>query len=487
VIFPGKCGRIKTVKPSNFPKTFYLCLPSVQQGVVMKEYFQTYILAKMVLPALVIVLMLSAAHVSAIGVSGAKYMGNISPGGTGTHQITVGIGPDEDPTDVLIEVMGFGQGMDKGYTTLDPANDNSPYSARKFITLDKTNVHLEPGTKQVINANITLPKNVGEGGRYAIIYLHALPGQGKSYTTAVMVPVLITDSGTSLVESGSITKLDVSDVIIGQPITITTSLKNTGNYHYYRTVNEVIVTDANGKIVADNSTPASAYAIIPGNTVGFTIQPDLKNLPLGTYTVNSKVLLEDGRVLDNKTTTFAVKTNYVPPPTESSIKLTPGSAGNLVSPDGLYSVSFPQGAVLGDVSVTLKPYSRDKLLPAPAGATTGATSFEISGLSGLLSKDATVRVVYSADDLSAAGGDPSKMKLAYYDTAKNAWTMLPTQVNTQDMTLTTTTNHLSVWAVMITSSAATAVPTKAPLPVMVTVGALIVTAIISCCNARHRK
>ena len=340
---------------------------------------------------------------------------------------------------------------------------------------------------QIIKATISLPKDVGAGGRYAIIYLHALPGKGKSFTTAVMVPVLITDSGTALTETGSITNLQVSDVTVGQPITVTTSLKNTGNYHYYRTVNEVIVTDANGKVLADNSTPPSVYAIIPGSTVGYTVQPDLKNLPLGTYTVNSKVLLEDGTVLDNKTTTFAVKTNYVPPPTESSIKLTPGSAGNLVSPDGRYSVSFPQGSVLGDVMVTLKPYSRANLQPAPAGATTGATSFEVSGLSGLLSKDATVRVTYSADDLSAAGGDPSKLKLAYYDTAKNAWTTLPTQVNTQDMTLTTTTNHLSVWAVMITSPAATAVPTKAPLPVAVSVGALIVAAIVSCCVARHRK
>jgi hypothetical protein len=453
----------------------------------MKKCSQPYKLAKIILPALVIILFLSVVPVSAISVSGAKYMGNISPGGTAVHTMTVGIGPAEDPTDVMVEVVGFGQSMDKGYTTLDPANDLSPYSARPFITLDKSSVHIEPGTTQTINANISLPKNIGDGGRYAIIYIHALPGKGKSFTTAVTVPVLITDSGTALFETGSITKLDVGDVTIGQPITITTNLKNTGNYHYYRTVNEVIVTDANGNVLADNSTQPSVYAIIPGNTVGFTVQPDVKNLPLGTYTVNSKVLLEDGRILDNKTTTFAVKTNYVPPPTESSIKLSPGSAGNLVSPDGRYSVTFPQGAVLGDVVVTLKPFSRDKLQPAPTGATTGATSFEISGLSGLLSQDATVRVTYSADDLAAAGGDTSKLKLSYFDTAKNAWTMLPTQVNTQDMTLTTTTNHLSVWAVMVSSSAATAVPTKAPLAVVVSIGALLIAAIISCYIARHRK
>ncbi len=453
----------------------------------MKKYSVTYNLMKIILPALVIVLMLSVVSVSAISVSGAKYMGNISPGETAVHKMTVGIGPGEDPTDVLVEVMGFGQSMDKGYITLDPANDLNPYSARPYIILDKNSVHIEPGTTQTINANISLPKNVGAGGRYAIIYIHALPGKGKSFTTAVTVPVLITDSGTDLAETGSIMKLDVSDVTIGQPITVTTTLKNTGNYHYYRTVNEVMLTDASGNIIAHNSTSPSVYAIIPGNTVGFTIQPEVKNLPLGTYTVNSKVLLEDGRILDNKTTTFDVKTVYIPPVTESSIRLTPGSAGTLVSPDGRYTVSFPQGSVLGDVNVTLKPYSRANLQPAAAGATTGATSFEIAGLSGLLSKDATVRVTYSADDLSAAGGDPSKMKLAYYDTAKNAWTILPTQVNTQDMTLTTTTNHLSVWAVMISSPAATAVPTKTPLPAVVSVGALIVAAIISFCVARHWK
>ena len=110
----------------------------------MKEYFHTYNLAKIILLAMVIVLILSAVPVSAISVSGAKYMGNISPGGTDVHTMTVGIGPGEDPTDVLAEVVGFGQGMDKGYTTLDPAHDLSPYSARTFITLDNSISTLNP-------------------------------------------------------------------------------------------------------------------------------------------------------------------------------------------------------------------------------------------------------------------------------------------------------------------------------------------------------
>ena len=67
--------------------------------------------------------------------------------------------------------------------------------------------------------------------------------------------------------------------------------------------------------------------------------------------------------------------------------------------------------MLADVVVTLKPYPTNQLSPAPSGAKLGATSFEITGLAGLLSKDATVKVKYSADDLAAAGGDASHLKL----------------------------------------------------------------------------
>ena len=49
------------------------------------------------------------------------------------------------------------------------------------------------------------------------------------------------------------------------------------------------------------------------------MKPDVKNLQPGSYTVNSKILLESGTVLDEKTATFTVKTDYIPPITEASI------------------------------------------------------------------------------------------------------------------------------------------------------------------------
>jgi hypothetical protein len=454
----------------------------------MRAIFQKSFTMTIVIPALLFLMLVGSASVSALSVSGAKYMNSIPPGGTDIQKMTVGIGADEDPTDVMVEILGFGQTKDLVYTTLIPINDRSPYSARTFITLDTNTIHLEPGAKKEVTATITLPKNVGAGGRYAIIYIHAIPGKGKSFTTAVNVPVLVTVSGSPPTEAGSITRLDVGNVTIGQPISIITSFKNTGNYHYYHTVNVVTLTKTNGNIIARNSTTPSVYAIIPGNSVEFTVKPDVKDLPAGTYTVNSKIILESGHVLDEKNTTFELKESYIPPPTESSVTLSPGSPGTLTSPDGRYSVVFPQGAVLGDVVVVLKPYSRDNLHPAPEGARLGTTCFEITGLSGLLSKNATVRVTYSANDLAEAGGDASRLKLSYWDSAQGTWVILSTQLTTQDLKLTATTNHLSIWAILISSPKTTApATTETPLPAILVVAALLITAIISGCIIRQWK
>ncbi|WP_292368852.1 hypothetical protein [Methanoregula sp. UBA64] len=438
---------------------------------------------------LILAMLFFSVPVPAMSGTGTKYVGSIAPGGTDTFRMSFGIGPNEDPSDISVQVMGFGQSMDTGFVPVDPANDTNPYSARTFISLDNTTIHLKPGMTQQVTATITLPKNVGPGGRYAIIYVHSIPAAGGQATiaTAVVIPVLITVSETQPSLTGSIENVNVGDLTAGQPVIVTTTFRNTGNYHYRYTINSVTVTDSNKNILATGTTQPSENSVIPGNTVQYIVQPEVKNLPEGTYTVDSKVLRENGQVLDEKASIFSVKSNYVPPVTESSITLTPGSAGTLTSPDGRYSISFPQGAMLGDAVVTLKPYSHDKLPSAPTDAGLGATCFEITGLSGLLSKDATVTVTYSADDLTGAGGDTSKLKLSYYDAAQNAWVILPTQVDAGKTTLTTTTNHLSVWAVMISSSttgSATSgstpgtAATQSPLSLTVIIISLIIAGIM---------
>jgi hypothetical protein len=456
----------------------------------MKNLQQQSWPAMIAILAVILLLLLCTAPSAAIGVLGAKYTGSIAPGGTGTHVVTINIGADEPATDIAVQVAGFGQNANGIYIPLDPEADLNLYSARSFITLSNSTIHLEPGTQQSVTATINLPQNVGAGGRYAILYIRSLPGRGAFLSTAVIVPMFITVAGTTPTETGSILKIDTGTITIGQPITITTTFKNTGNYHYYAASNEVTMTDANGSFVANASTSPMDYAIIPGNTVQFVTQPEVNNLQPGTYTVDSKVLL-NGQVLDEKNATFTVKTNYVPPLTESSVTVSPGSPAILTSPDGRYSVSFPQGSVLADVVVTLQPYPTNQLGPAPSGAKLGATTFEISGLAGLLNKDATVNATYSADDLAAAGGDASQLKLSYYDATQGGWVILPTQVNTQDMTLTTTTNQLGIWVVMVSSSTSAGspagAPTKASLPAVLDIVAIAATAMMISGMARLRK
>ncbi|HXW98954.1 MAG TPA: hypothetical protein VEI51_04455 [Methanomicrobiales archaeon] len=428
------------------------------------------------LPAFLLLLALALCipPAAAIGLSGAKYTGSIAPGGTDIHQMTISIGANENPTDVTVEVKGFGQTPTGVYSPVDAAQDTSPYSARSYITLDKTSVHITPGGSQTVTATIQLPQNVGQGGKYAIIAVHALPGKGQAFSTGVDIPMFVTIAGTTQTQTGSILKVDTGDVTIGQPIKVTTTFENTGNYHYYNAVNWVTVMDSSGKTLANVSTAPLAYAIIPGNTIQFVVTPDFGGLQPGTYTIVSRVLLPGGPVFDQKTITLDVKQPYIPPVTESSLTLTPNSPGTLTSPDGRFSVSFPQGSVLGEVTVTLKPYTRSSLSAAPAGDALGATCFEITGLAGLLSKDATVRVAYSTDDLAAAGGDASKLKLAYWDPAQNSWQVLATQTDTQHTTLTASTNHLGVWVVMVTQAGGSQAGTKTPLPVTVDLAALAI-------------
>ena len=290
------------------------------------------------LAVLLLLVVSCIAPVTAIGVSGAIYKGSIPPGGTDSFKMTVVNGAGENPVDIQAGVMGFGQGADQGYFALDPAKDTSPYSARNFISLDNTSFHLGPGTKQDIIATITLPQNVGTGGRYAIIYIHAVPENGAPISTAVNVPVLVTIAGSTQTLTGSITTIDASGGTGGEPLVVTTGFQNTGNVHYYSTVNKVTITNTAGNLIANVSLAPSVFAIIPGSTINYTAKADVTNLPYGNYTIKSDVLLPGGQVLDEKTTQFVFQQPSSPVITSTNAPPSAGvstqSPGSTVSPTG---------------------------------------------------------------------------------------------------------------------------------------------------------
>ncbi len=383
-------------------------------------------------------------------VTEARLLTDIAPGEIITHRMTVSIGEEGSALDVLVEVRGLGQLPDKTYRVLDDAEDTSPYSARPFITLDRTSFRLEPGDSQEVTATITIPKDIGAGGRYALIHFHSRPiGEGLvGIVAAVAVPVMLTIADTEIIQTGTITDLSVSDVVTGQPIVVSTTLKHTGNHHYRKVQNEVRLTDERGNEIAIVSPPPSIFAIIPAHSVQFNVVLD-QELAAGRYYVHSKATLADGTLLDKRSTSFEVTEPYVPPPPPAKILLTPGRADVLETEDGRFSTSFPIGAVLAPVEIILRSYPLERLPDPPSNYGIAATSFRIDGLPGLLAQKATVTVKYIPADLAKAEGDATRLRLARWDEVRNQWSVLETKVDPEAMTLSTRTDRLSIWAVMV--------------------------------------
>jgi len=399
----------------------------------------------------IVFLVLCPLPASAIKVSGSIYTASLPPGSTGVHTMIISTSPSDPPMNLTVDLLGFGQTPQQSNTGVPPEKDTSPYSARSFITVSEKSFHLEPGASKTVTATLKVPQNVGDGARYAMITFRNEPiGNGSTaIVTAISVPVVITIANTPKILTGSITNVTVADVVPGQPITVTTMLKNTGNYHY-PIINNVSVKDATGKIVATGGLNEISRAILPAYTGNFDVNL-VTPLPIGKYTITSVASRDDGTVLDSKTVPFEIKDTYVAPSLEVTIPLSPKSPAVLKSTDGRFDISFPAGAVLSEVNVTLRPFDKDRLPAAPPGAKLGATTFRIEGLTGLLSKDATVVVKYSSADLEAAGSDVSKLALARYDESENKWTIVPTTIDKNALTLTATTNRFSIWVVMVTS------------------------------------
>jgi hypothetical protein len=435
------------------------------------------------LMALFALFMLAALAVPAsaspgLGMTGTKWEAEVVPGNDYTHTMTISTQENDPAMDILVDVRGLGQSLEGIYQALEASEDTSPYSARSFITVDKSSLHLEPGDSQEVVATVHVPEDVTVGGRYAIIYLHTQPmGEGVGIVTAINVPVYLTIKDSQLVHEGKIVGLPPVEAVTGEPVAILTNFQNTGN-HLFRVKGEVTVKDAQGKVLDKISIPVTVSPVVPTMTrqLKATFIPP-GELPLGSYSVQSKVMLEDGTVLDEASGSFEVKQPYVPPAPPASITLSPGSPATLQTADGRISISFPQGSVTGQVEVSVQSYPPAQLPSPPSGLEPGGTCFRVDGLTGLLVKNATMTVKFSAADLDKAGGDASKLQLARWDEAQSQWSVLKTRVNAGAMTLSAETNQLSIWAVMV--GAAPPAPGKMNLtPVIGGVAAVVVIGLL---------
>jgi len=303
---------------------------------------------KLCILVLLITIFLIAPVTASVTLSGVKYMADVAPGATITFPMTLSLSPTDPAADYELSVLGFGNNEAGSYIGIDPAQDTSSYSARPFITLDRTEVHIDPGKPEVVTASIAVPQS-GNGGLYALINIHPKPvaatGAGTTVVTAINVPIMITLTGTPIVETGTIESVTIGKVVPEKPVGVTTVFTSTGNHHYYGAKNEIAVEDSTGKEIARVATAPLVTAIVPGGKINFT-QQITSSLSPGTYTVTSRVFNSNGTTLDTRNTTFTLTEAHAAPASISTSAQAPGNKTTTSAP-----LSFP--VIMLALSVTV--------------------------------------------------------------------------------------------------------------------------------------
>ncbi len=360
------------------------------------------------------------------------------------------LGKEDAATDVLIELQGYGESPQGGVQPLSPEDDKSPYSARTFIQPGKITLHVAPGETKRADVTVTIPADVGSGGRYATLRFSTSPmagGGGVGVVSAIVLPVKFTIKDSQLIHTGEVHAVTTGKAESGKPVDIFTTFKNTGNHHF-KISGQCEIKDASGKLLDTLRTTDTSP--IPGGTKNIkTSFIPSGELLMGVYSVKSKVMLEDGTLLGEASGSFEVGKPYVPPPPPASVSVSPAAASVLETKNGEISISFPKGAVTGQVEVSLRSYPPEQLAPAPADYVLTSNCFRVDGLTGLLANEALVMVKYTQVDLEKAKGDASRLRLARWDEALGQWSILETRIDKSAMTLTASTNRFSIWTVMV--------------------------------------
>ena len=285
------------------------------------------LMAKIVLLSLTVTLLLSAlssalltaaaASDSWLSISGAIVNEIVEPGTSYSYTTTIESSTAAPPMDIRVDACGFGSDLDGAWRYVNQSNDGSPYSALSYIKgLSPTSFHLEPGGSREVTWNMSIPAGISDGARYAMLHIYTLPlGEGEmGYVLAAEIPIILTISGSNKSMTGEITDLTTAgNVSAGEPIQVSTILRNTGNY-YYKARNEVSLRDEQGNPAANAYTLLSEVEIIPTYSrefMGSLVPLNQKDgLPPGNYSLTSKAMLPDGTVLDTKTISFELGETY---------------------------------------------------------------------------------------------------------------------------------------------------------------------------------
>lgn len=421
----------------------------------------------MVFASLVLLLALSAPALAGLRVAGSPVYANIKPGESGSGVITVTNTDTESSIEIAVDVRGLGNYLSGAINILQPAADQSEYTGREYVSASPSSFHLEPGQSQAVTVTIALPADVGDGGRYAVVFIYTVPSGGGAMpiSAAVASQVYITVDGSNLVRSGELTKLEMAPPQSQQPFSVSATVLNTGNYHYKLAFSGT-VKNSQGQTVGETLSTTSIYTLIPTfsqkvDQIPFNIYSDL---PAGLYTVEVDARTNEGVFLDSGTVQFSLSDTYKPVPVRTlTTQLWGASAswamsedGTLledvtaISPDSTVTIFLQSGTkALGPDGLPLESIDVTRMDPPPSPPTgyemMSAFKFEPDGAT--FDPDALITIKYLQGDIPK-GVKENRLEIAALDTSTLQWQILSSNVNTGANTISFSTGHFSVYALV---------------------------------------
>ena len=251
----------------------------------------------------------------AVIVSGVIFNPEVNAGEHVSHEITVSQKSTENATDLTIDLYDWNQTIDGSNIVGEEGSVKTPYSAKSFLNVTPSSLHLEPGSTKKILVEGDIPADTSPGGRYAIVSIMDSPKlAGKGEGTAGLVSVVVGYKALIMIkvrgdilQTAEITDLSVEKPISPKQQNVTMTLKNTGNFHYKPDI-ELAIKDKNGNTLA-NDTLVTNSSIIPPFSHNFRLSLKPENgLEPGKYLISARVSLKDGTKIASKEMEIEIKT-----------------------------------------------------------------------------------------------------------------------------------------------------------------------------------
>lgn len=244
-----------------------------------------------------------------LAVEGVLFDAEVAPGEKIAHEITVTLGEDEAPMDLVVGIDDWVQSEDGVNLPLEDGALPGPYSARGFLTAEPHRFRIEPGGTEKVMVKGQVPKDVGSGGRYALVGICSLPEKSKTgsensvgISVAVSALVRLVITGTDLVRQGEVKEANLFNVSRNHQ-NLSLLFENTGNCHFKARA-EAILMDKEGSILGRASSPPSSNILPDAKRLFLLPLTPERELEPGCYSIKATMSCENGTLLASKELEF---------------------------------------------------------------------------------------------------------------------------------------------------------------------------------------